>query len=157
VTRSKRKPRLDGPETLGGRSPLATGSGTDAADPCPCGAGKPYGNCCGPLHAGERRAATCEQLMRARYTAYVVGDGAFLLCTWDPSVRPVSISFDPGMRWTGLEILGSTGGNLLDTEGTVDFVASYEHTAEGSTTSHSHREHSRFVRNDSRWVYLDAD
>jgi SEC-C motif-containing protein len=35
---------------------------------CPCGGGA-YQDCCGPLIAGKRFAATAEQLMRSRYSA----------------------------------------------------------------------------------------
>ena len=42
-------------------------------DPCPCG-GDRYGSCCAPLHRGERQAATAEQLMRSRYSAYALGE-----------------------------------------------------------------------------------
>lgn len=124
-------------------------------DRCPCDSGSSYDRCCGPLHLGEKRAATCEQLMRARYSAHVVGDDAFLLATWDPSTRPTAIGTDPAVHWTGLVILGTTKGNLLDQEGTVEFIASYQRDAHDATTL-QHRELSRFVRADSRWVYLDA-
>lgn len=159
MKRTKKRVRPDGDGSRGdGRSPLASGNTTGAADPCPCGTGKTYGHCCGPLHAGDRHAATCEQLMRARYCAHVVGDEQFLLQTWDPSIRPPAIGFDPAVRWTGLEITGSTAGNLLDNEGTVDFVATFERTDDrGTVTPHLHQEHSRFVRTDKRWAYLDAD
>ena len=40
---------------------------------CPCKSGKKYGECCRPIIAGEAKAETAEALMRARYTAYVVG------------------------------------------------------------------------------------
>ncbi len=140
-----------------GRSPLAAGNATGPEDRCPCGTGKTYRHCCGPLHSGERHAASCEQLVRARYSAHVVGDEAFLLRTWDASARPPAIGFDPAVRWTRLQILDSTGGNLLDDEGSVDFLATYERTEDdGTVTAHSHEEHSRFIRNDKRWAYLTA-
>ncbi len=157
MKRSKKRDRPDRGAPTGGRSPLATGKATTDTDPCPCGLAKLYGQCCGPLHDGQRHAATCEQLMRARYCAHVVGDEAFLLSTWDASERPTAIGFDPAVRWIRLEILGSTGGNLLDKEGTVDFVATYEQVDGSSSTAHTHQENSRFVRNDKRWAYLDAD
>jgi SEC-C motif domain protein len=153
MTRSKNRKSANGTQA-GGRSPLAAGYSTKPTDPCPCGTGKAFGDCCGTLHAGARRAATCEQLMRARYSAHVVGDADFLLSTWDASVRPRVIEFDPALRWTGLEIVATTAGNLLDAEGTVDFIAHFEHGDDD--TRGFHQEHSRFVRNDKRWVYLDA-
>ena len=58
---------------------------------CPCGTGLPYDDCCGPLHAGSTAAATAEQLMRSRYSAFAVGDAAYLLATWHPSTRPAAL------------------------------------------------------------------
>ena len=66
---------------------------------CPCGTGLPYDECCGPLHAGATPAATAEQLMRSRYSAFAVGDAAYLLATWHPSTRPPALELDPGVRW----------------------------------------------------------
>ncbi|HEX8865525.1 MAG TPA: SEC-C metal-binding domain-containing protein, partial [Lentzea sp.] len=37
---------------------------------CPCGTGQSYVDCCGALHSGARTAATAEQLMRSRYSAF---------------------------------------------------------------------------------------
>jgi uncharacterized protein YchJ len=55
---------------------------------CPCGTGLPYAECCRPLHDGTGTAASAEQLMRSRYSAFAVGDPAYLLATWHPTTRP---------------------------------------------------------------------
>ena len=73
---------------------------------CPCGSGLPLGECCGRLHDGTATAATAEQLMRSRYSAFVLGDAAYLLATWHPSTRPRSLELDDAVRWTGLDVLG---------------------------------------------------
>src|SRR6476469_2345720 len=91
---------------------------------CPCGLGDDYASCCGRLHAGAP-APTAEQLMRSRYSAFAVGDAGYLLATWHPSTRPRSLDLDPDVRWTGLEVLASSGGSMLEAEGTVEFVARY--------------------------------
>ena len=56
------------------------------------------------------------------------------------------------MRWTGLDVLGTTGGSLLSAEGTVEFRA--HHVREGGPGAQ--HENSRFVRDDGRWRYLDG-
>ena len=43
---------------------------------CPCGAGASYLTCCAPLHLGQRAAASPEQLMRSRYSAFARRDAA---------------------------------------------------------------------------------
>jgi SEC-C motif-containing protein len=119
---------------------------------CPCGTGLPYAECCGRLHDGAATAGTAEQLMRSRYSAFAVGDPAYLLATWHPSTRPPSLELDPTVRWTGLDVLATTDGGLLASEGTVEFRAWYRH--EGETGSQ--HETSRFVREDGAWRYLDG-
>ena len=119
---------------------------------CPCGTGLPYAECCGRLHDGTATAATAEQLMRSRYSAFAVGDPAYLLATWHSATRPRTLDLDPDVRWTGLEVLDTTGGGLLAAEGTVEFRASY---VRGGASGAQH-ENSRFVRDGGRWVYLDG-
>ncbi|MGC5164733.1 YchJ family protein [Rhodococcus sp. DT1] len=119
---------------------------------CPCGRGIPLGECCGVFLAG-RSAPTAEQLMRSRYTAFVLGDVDYLRRTWHPSTRPARLDLDPGQHWTGLEILHTTGGGFLHAEGTVEFRAHWTHAG----VSDSMHEHSRFVRENGDWLYLDAD
>ena len=119
---------------------------------CPCGSGLPLGECCGRLHDGSADAATAEQLMRARYSAFVLGDSSYLLETWHATTRPRSLVLDPGVRWTGLDVLATTGGGLLSSAGTVEFRAHYE--VHGSAAAQ--HELSRFVRDGGRWRYLDG-
>jgi SEC-C motif domain protein len=119
---------------------------------CPCRTGLPYPECCGRLHDGTATAATAEQLMRSRYSAFAVGDPAYLLASWHPSTRPRTLDLDPSVRWVGLEVLGSTGGGLLAAEGTVEFSAAH---VVGGVRGAQH-ENSRFVREAGRWYYLDG-
>jgi SEC-C motif-containing protein len=95
-------------------------------------------------------AATAEQLMRSRYSAFAVGDDAYLLRTWHPSTRPRRVRFDPGRRWVRLEVLHTQRGDLLDSEGTVEFVA---HHQLGDDRRELY-EVSTFVRDDGHWRYL---
>ena len=120
--------------------------------PCPCGTGLPYAECCGRLHDGTATAATAEQLMRSRYSAFAVGHAAYLLASWHSSTRPASVDLDPRIRWTGLEVVGTSGGGLLAAEGTVEFRA-FSVVERASGTQH---ENSRFVREDGQWRYLDG-
>ncbi|WP_438855816.1 YchJ family protein [Agromyces sp. M3QZ16-3] len=117
---------------------------------CPCGSGNAYGECCGPLLAGGA-APTAVQLIRSRYTAFVVGDRAYLLATWHPSTRPEHLELDPELRWRSLEIVRTERGGPLDRDGIVEFAARYVHDGQRGVQ----RETSRFVRED-RWRYLDA-
>jgi SEC-C motif-containing protein len=119
---------------------------------CPCGTGLPFGDCCRRLLDGTVQAATAEQLMRSRYSAFAVGDTGYLLETWHPRTRPPALDLDPDVRWTGLDILVTSGGALLDREGTVEFRAHYRTAGRGG----AQHERSRFLRDGARWRYLDG-
>jgi SEC-C motif domain protein len=88
--------------------------------------------------------------MRSRYAAFAVGDEGYLLQTWHPDTRPRRLLLDPEDRWTGLEVLGGSGGGLLESKGTVEFRA---HRTNRGRSDVVH-ENSRFVREDGRWSYL---
>lgn len=127
------------------------------ASRCPCGTGEAYAACCGPLHADERRAATAQELMRARYSAFVVGDAGYLLRTWHPRSRPDALELEDTQladtEWRGLDVLRSEAGGVEDDEGVIEFVARW---ARGGRQGRLH-EVSRFRRRAGRWLYLDGD
>ncbi|MEU6350278.1 YchJ family protein [Streptomyces sp. NPDC047072] len=116
---------------------------------CPCGSPEAYDVCCGRFHRGTAAAPTAEALMRSRYSAFVKGHRDYLVRTWHPRTRPGSLELDPGMRWTGLEILATTDGSAFHTTGTVTFRASFK--------GGSLHERSRFERVDGAWVYVDGE
>lgn len=119
---------------------------------CPCGSGKDLDGCCGALLSGERKAGTAEALMRSRYTAFVLGDVAYLQRTWHPTTRPRRLELDPGQEWLGLSIVGTERGSLLDSTGVVEFVAEYR----AGGRRHSLHERSRFTREKGQWLYVDG-
>jgi SEC-C motif-containing protein len=113
---------------------------------CPCGSATPYDACCGRLHRGEAQAATPEELMRSRYSAFVMGEVDHLFRTWHPRTRPDDVSVDLRVTWTGLEVLRS--GEDGD-HGVVEFRAHHD----GGVM----HEVSRFERRAGRWFYVDGD
>jgi SEC-C motif-containing protein len=123
-----------------------------AASPCPCGLLAAYGDCCGRYHSGKATAPTAEALMRSRFSAFAVHDEPYLLRSWHPRTRPGQVDFDPGMRWTGLEIVERAEGSAFHSTGTVTFRARY--TQDG-TPGELH-ERSRFARHEGAWVYVDG-
>ena len=88
--------------------------------------------------------------MRSRYTAYALGRVEHPLSSWHPTTRPAELTLDPDQRWLHLEILGTTGGRLLDDTGTVEFRAHYRSGGRRG----EQQENSRFVREQGRWLYL---
>ncbi|WP_243772958.1 YchJ family protein [Actinomadura barringtoniae] len=130
--------------------PKRPASSTSAS--CPCGLPASYAECCGRFHRGEAKPPTAELLMRSRYSAFAVQDEAYLLSSWHPSTRPPAVGFEPGMRWEGLTIVGTTGGSAFDKQGTVEFRARY---TQGGRDGEMH-EVSRFVRDGGAWSYLNG-
>ncbi len=117
---------------------------------CPCGFGERYEACCGRYHRGDQ-PPTAEALMRARYSAFALGDERFLRNSWHASTRPAGPLLDPELAWIGLAVTGRSGGGLLAQDGTVEFTARYRRP-DGSTGRV--RERSRFVRGAGGWRYL---
>jgi SEC-C motif-containing protein len=119
---------------------------------CPCLSGEQYTGCCGRFHSGAADAATAEQLMRSRYSAFVLLDAGYLLKTWHPDTRPSELDLDPGLEWRRLDIVSTSRGGPLDNQGTVEFRAHFRQDGERGV----HHETSRFLKVDRRWYYLDA-
>jgi uncharacterized protein YchJ len=71
--------------------------------PCPCG-GESYDVCCGRFISGNNIPETPEQLMRSRYSAYVLGEEDYLRASWDPATCPPEPLVEPNISWVGLEV-----------------------------------------------------
>ena len=125
----------------------------DPARACPCGSGNPFGTCCGPVLAGERRAATAEELMRARFTAHATRDFAFLHRTHRPTARRpyVPAPGEPATVWTRLVVHGHGPGASPELA-YVDFSA---YGMEGGV-EHVLHEKAEFIREDGAWLYTRA-
>jgi SEC-C motif-containing protein len=135
-----------------------------AEQACPCGrlsgagkAGRPltYGACCGRwLEAAPQTAQPpdAENLMRSRYSAFVLERAVYLLESWAASHRPERIEFDIATKWLGLDVRAyqPTGANTAE----VEFVARQKPPAGPAVRLH---ERSRFVREAGRWLYVDGD
>jgi len=129
---------------------------------CPCGGAAPdqrpnaraprYEACCGRFIDSGEKPANVMELMRSRYTAYVLGDTAYLRATWAESTCPPDLdASDSSTRWLGLQIKRHTPIDADHEE--VEFVARYK------VDGRAHRLHeaSRFTRNSNgNWIYVDG-
>lgn len=121
---------------------------------CPCGGSLPYSECCEPYHLENKLPPTAEALMRSRYSAYVHKHEKYLLATWHPQTRPAMLNLaTESVKWLGLTILATSKGSQEDNEGTVEFIARYKLGGR----AHKIAEKSFFVRQDSRWFYVDGE
>ncbi len=89
--------------------------------------------------------------MRSRYSAFAYGDADYLFRTWHPRTRPVDVTVDPGITWTGLEVIDAVAGGPGDDRGEVEFRALFESAGRPDSL----HERSRFERRAGRWFYLD--
>ncbi len=122
-------------------------------NPCPCGSGKEYEACCGPLHAGKP-AESAVALMRSRYSAYGKDEIDYLTESLHPDHRE---DHDPAATkrwadnsdWIKLEIVAV---DEQGDEGKVEFIATYREKG----LIQSHHEVGEFRCLDGRWYYVDG-
>jgi len=120
-------------------------------DKCPCGSGAAYNECCGAIISGSRKAQTPEELMRSRYTAYVVKNVDYLVQTTHPTLRTDDLekSIRKWMRqveWLKLHIIAAEGDR-------VEFMAEYL----SATAPGRHHECSVFKKLNDEWFYLGEE
>jgi SEC-C motif-containing protein len=125
---------------------------------CPCGSGRSYGNCCEPYIKGKKNAPTAEALMRSRYAAYVEHASDYIIetCSQDEKDKidvKQTKAWSENSKWLGLKILSVEKGSVKDTEGTVEFEASYEMDG----LREVHREKASFQKTNGCWLYTEGE
>lgn len=121
---------------------------------CPCGSGRSFDDCCGPILAGGP-APTAEALMRSRYTAFVRHDLDHVERTHAPEIRE---DFNRGEAervadesdWRRFEVLRSVEDG---DDATVEFQIFFRR--EGKDMRHHERAH--FRREDGQWFYVRGE
>lgn len=124
---------------------------------CPCGSGTAYSDCCEPVIRGARPAETAEQLMRARYSAYVGAQMDFIFETTHPDHRQGydhagTKEWAENSEWQGLEIIAAKQGGPEDAGGEVEFIARFLEKGE----PREHHENAHFKRKDGRWLFTEG-
>lgn len=124
---------------------------------CPCGSGIEYSACCEPLIKGIKAASSAEALMRSRYVAYVKGEIDYIMESTHPEHRhdldkDEIANWSSNSTWLGLDIIETHQGVADDTEGQVEFVATYEFDG----TEQNHHELSSFSKVDGKWYFVDG-
>ncbi|MBA3582831.1 MAG: YchJ family protein [Gammaproteobacteria bacterium] len=124
---------------------------------CPCNSGLSYQACCEPFITGAKYAPTAEALMRARYSAYAVGNIDFVVSSYDKSTRrefdtDAAKQWSQQAQWQGLEIITTSEGLATDEQGQVEFKARYSVDGKDCVL----HEISEFIKRDKQWFYLDG-
>lgn len=128
------------------------------AGPCPCGSGAPHRACCRRFHEGAEPADPSE-LVRSRFSAFALGQGAYLFRTLHPDhalrarpeaevIRELSRAKSE-LRYRGLTIHDA---RVEGDRGEVLFTARV--FAKGRDRSFVER--SLFIRTGDGWRYLDG-
>ena len=126
---------------------------------CPCGSDKRYDECCEPAHRGHQACEDPVALMRSRYSAFVLGDTAYLYQTLHsshddhprgPEALAASITAHAkSIKYDGLKILDS---RPPDAEGVAKVLFLARLRQRGRPASFV--ELSSFAREDGHWCYL---
>jgi len=124
--------------------------------PCPCGSGRKYKKCCRPFHYGQQ-PAHAEQLMRARYAAYAVGEVDYILTTTHPDsphFRPNTAAWRADVRHFSLRTtFQSLTVHHAQEDGDTAQVRFFATLKQGDQDA-SFGEESQFSRVDGRWLYV---
>jgi SEC-C motif domain protein len=125
---------------------------------CYCCSGKNFADCCLPFIEGTTRPITAEQLMRSRYTAYVVVNVEYILKTTHPSTRKTydlkAVSdWAKSSIWQKLEVISTEKGTLNDKHGIVEFKAYY---LDSNSNPQIHHETSTFTKELGKWFFVDG-
>lgn len=125
---------------------------------CHCHSGKFFEICCKPFLLEKTKPSTAEQLMRSRYSAYVVSNIDYIKKTTHPSTRnkydfDSLLAWAKSSQWIKLEIIGVEKGTSIDSIGFVEFKAYYK---ENGIKSVTHHEYSEFQKEDNIWYFLEG-
>ena len=126
-------------------------------EPCPCGTGVNFANCCQPHLLGLEKPDTAEKLLRSRYTAFVAKQVDYILQTHHPeTVKDIDKNsikeWSENSTWQGLEIVDVDNNLTAQGETTIEFIARYAQ----SGVTQVHRETSLFKKSDDAWYFYDV-
>lgn len=121
---------------------------------CKCDTGKQFSACCEPVLNGQKVPQNAVDVMRARYTAFVLGKIDFIMSTIAPSKkseydRKSVEDWSRSTEWTGLEIVSTENGGAADDTGEVEFIAHYR----GKNSAKKHHEQASFVKIKGAWYF----
>lgn len=121
---------------------------------CPCQSSKNYADCCAVFHHQKALPETAEQLMRSRYSAYVLKNIPYIVETTVPNQQAhlnvqALQDWADNTQWLGLQILKTE--TLTKSQSAVEFNALFQ----GEEGEQSHQERSIFINIEGRWYFVD--
>lgn len=121
--------------------------------PCPCGHGDSYTNCCHIYHAGTP-APNAHELMRSRYVAFFLKNIDYIIATTAPAQQDLLDkstlqAWADEMTWTGLEVVSHN--KVGKRHAQVHFRAYFDDDGQQGV----HDERSAFVKINDHWYFID--
>ncbi|MTG97528.1 hypothetical protein GJV76_05165 [Myroides sp. BIT-d1] len=118
---------------------------------CYCGSEMTYENCCGRFLSAKEKPTTAIELMRSRYSAYVLANAKYIIDTTHPKVRyqhskKAILQWAKDNVWLKLEIVSSG-------ESQVVFKAFF---MDQQGVEHEHYENSLFEKLGDQWYYVSG-
>jgi len=144
--------------------------------PCYCGSNCDFSSCCQPYINKKAPVQTAEQLMRSRFSAYVLGDAQYIYDTYakssqaEQSVEGIE-DWSKSCAWIALKIYPLVNSENKPTEQFIEFSAFYitnnvlcelreksRFILEENTTVNSKRDKESAPNIPSeQWRYIDGD
>lgn len=123
---------------------------------CPCGSGVEYNLCCQPYLSASKYPEYAAQLMRSRYTAFVLHHVGYLVASWHPARRHPGLESElckgfATTEWLGLTLFEEANGRE-ENEAYVSFVARFQENGKQTAII----ERSRFLKENDQWYYVDG-
>ena len=125
---------------------------------CPCGRNKTYVDCCKKAHNNIESVKTAEDLMRSRYSAFVLANIDYLMLSWSSKTCNTSAKakkelkeWTTSVTWVKLNVINSNDGQEHHNTGTVEFKAFFYENGHLECI----QENSFFERQNKHWVYVD--
>lgn len=135
---------------------LSTSKKIKLTDPCPCGSGLMYGECCQPyLECDKNIEQNPIMVLRTRFCANKLRMYDYILKSWHPDFRPKFKAThlakeSKGLVYTKLEILNE---QFTSNEGWIEYKALFRI---GISYGQLH-EKARFLKLNGVWYYADGD
>jgi SEC-C motif-containing protein len=125
---------------------------------CFCGSNVAFEQCCQPKILGISPAVTAQELMRSRYSAYVMVAPNYLWNTTYHAERAKHSLEDiqewaTENEWQGLTIIATKAGTQQDNTGEVEFKAYFKGA---DKILKVHHEKSFFVKENQQWFYVNG-
>ena len=121
---------------------------------CPCGLNKSFENCCLEI-INSKSAATAEQLMRSRYSAYATYNAKYIFDTYASTIKQEQSVTDitqwvKQCKWVGLCVIStSNNGNAANVEFSANYIK--------KSKLYQLHENSKFIKTAGNWHYLDGN